>query len=91
MKFGPVGSRGFQLFKTDVGTIDFNQNLLVQVFSQYPGKIIKPFFNIGDDVKRGDILFTIDSPDLLKAESTLLASAGILELQSACSRGRRIF
>jgi cobalt-zinc-cadmium efflux system membrane fusion protein len=53
----------------------------VQVFSQYSGKIIKAFYNVGDDVKQGDILFTIDSPDLLQAESTLLASAGVLELQ----------
>jgi cobalt-zinc-cadmium efflux system membrane fusion protein len=55
--------------------------MLVQVFSQYPGKIQKAFFNLGDEVKRGDILFTIDSPDLLQAESNLLASAGVLELQ----------
>ena len=81
VKFGPVESREFTLFKTSVGTIDFNENMLVQVFSQYPGKIIKASFNIGDDAKKGDILFTIDSPDLLQAESTLLASAGVLELQ----------
>jgi cobalt-zinc-cadmium efflux system membrane fusion protein len=81
LKINPVGSRDFALLKTAVGTIDFNENLLVQVFSQYPGKILKANFNIGDDVKSGDILFTIDSPDLLQAESTLLAAAGVLELQ----------
>jgi cobalt-zinc-cadmium efflux system membrane fusion protein len=78
---GPVGSRDFTVFKTAVGTIDFNEDLLVQVFSQYPGKILKANFDIGDDVKAGDVLFTIDSPDLLQAESTLLATAGVLELQ----------
>jgi cobalt-zinc-cadmium efflux system membrane fusion protein len=81
LKIGPVGWREFALLKTSVGAIDFNENLLVQVFSQYPGKIQKAFFNLGDEVKQGDILFTIDSPDLLQAESTLLASAGVLELQ----------
>jgi membrane fusion protein, heavy metal efflux system len=81
LKTGPVGTRDFTLFKTAVGTIDFNEDLLVQVFSQYPGKILKASFNIGDDVKAGDTLFTIDSPDLLQAESTLLATAGVLELQ----------
>ena len=81
LKTGPVGTRDFTLFKTAVGTIDFNEDLLVQVFSQYPGKILKAGFNIGDDVKAGDTLFTIDSPDLLQAESTLLAAAGVLELQ----------
>src|ERR1700737_188258 len=80
LKIGPVGSRDFALLKTAVGTIDFNENMLVQVFSQYPGKILKAFYNIGDEVKQGDILFTIDSPDLLQAESNLLASAGVLEL-----------
>jgi membrane fusion protein, heavy metal efflux system len=81
LKIGPVESRDFALLKTAVGTIDFNENVLVQVFSQYPGKILKAFYNLGDEVKQGDILFTIDSPDLLQAESNLLASAGVLELQ----------
>src|SRR6185437_4541534 len=81
LKIGPVASRDFVIQKTAVGTIDFNENLLVQVFSQYQGKILKAFYNIGDEVKGGDVLFTIDSPDLLQAESTLLAAAGVLELQ----------
>jgi len=81
LKIGPVASREFALLKTAVGTIDFNENLLVQVFSQYQGKILKAFYNIGDEVEAGQVLFTIDSPDLLAAESTLLASAGVLELQ----------
>src|ERR1700728_4304176 len=81
LKINQVGLRDFPILKTAVGTIDFNENLLVQVFSQYPGKILKANFNIGDDVKSGDVLFTIDSPDLLQAESTVLAAAGVLELQ----------
>lgn len=81
LKIGPIGSRDFAISKMSVGTIDFNENLLVQVFSQYQGKILKAFYNIGDEVKAGDVLFTIDSPDLLQAESTLLAAAGVLELQ----------
>jgi membrane fusion protein, heavy metal efflux system len=81
LKIGPVASRDFVIQKTAVGTIDFNENLLVQVFSQYQGKITKALYNIGDEVKAGDVLFTIDSPDLLQAESTLLAAAGVLELQ----------
>ena len=81
LKIGPVASREFAILKTAVGTIDFNENLLVQVFSQYQGKILKAFYNIGDEVRAGNVLFTIDSPDLLQAESALLASAGVLELQ----------
>lgn len=77
-----AGAQDFVTRRTAVGTIDFNQNLLIQVFSQYPGKILKAFYNVGDDVKKGDILFTIDSPDLLQAESALLAAAGVLQLQN---------
>jgi cobalt-zinc-cadmium efflux system membrane fusion protein len=82
LKIGPVEWRNFEVLKTSVGTIAFNEHMLVQVFSQYPGKIVKAFFNLGDEVKQGDILFTIDSPDLLQAESNVLATAGVLELQT---------
>jgi cobalt-zinc-cadmium efflux system membrane fusion protein len=82
LKIGPVEWRNFEVLKTSVGTIAFNEHMLVQVFSQYPGKILKAFFNLGDEVKQGDILFTIDSPDLLQAESNLLATAGVLELRT---------
>lgn len=82
LTIAPAGTRDFVTRRTAVGTIDFNQNLLIQVFSQYPGKILKAFYNVGDDVKTGDVLFTIDSPDLLQAESTLLASSGVLQLQN---------
>lgn len=82
IKIAPAELRSFETFKTSVGTIDFNQNKTVQVFSQYPGKIARAFFSLGDTVKKGDILFTVDSPDLLQAESTLLANAGLLQLQT---------
>jgi len=82
LKIGPVEWRNFEVLKSSVGTIDFNEHVLVQVFSQYPGKILRAFYNLGDEVKQGDILFTIDSPDLLQAESNLLATAGVLELQT---------
>ncbi|MDR3467432.1 MAG: efflux RND transporter periplasmic adaptor subunit [Xanthobacteraceae bacterium] len=78
----PAATHTFETLRTAVGTIDFNENMNVQVFSQYSGKILQAFYNIGDDVKQGDTLFTIDSPDLLQAESTLLAAAGVLELQT---------
>lgn len=82
IKIAPVRLRSFETLKTAVGTIDFNQNKTVQVFSQYPGKIVRAFLNLGDTVKKGDILFTVDSPDLLQAESTLLANSGVLQLQT---------
>ena len=80
IKVAPVGYRDFQIEKTATGSIDFNQDMSVQVFTPYQGRIIALFAKIGDAVKKGDTLFTIDSPDLLQAESTLIQAAGVLQL-----------
>jgi cobalt-zinc-cadmium efflux system membrane fusion protein len=80
VKVAPVEERGFPLEKEAVGSIDFNEYKTVQVFTPYQGRIIAALAEVGDDVKKGQPLFTVDSPDLLQAESTLIAAAGVLEL-----------
>lgn len=80
VKVQAVEERQFPVEKQAVGSIDFNEDEEVQVFTPYQGKIIGLFADIGDDVKKGQTLFTIDSPDLLQAESTLIAAAGVLQL-----------
>jgi membrane fusion protein, heavy metal efflux system len=80
VKVEPVEAREFPVEKEAVGSIDFNEDMETQVFTPYQGKIIALFAAIGDDVKRGQKLFTIDSPDLLAAESNLIAAAGVMEL-----------
>jgi membrane fusion protein, heavy metal efflux system len=82
VKVEPIGEHVFPIEKTAVGSIDFNEDMSVQVFTPYQGKIIGLFAKVGDDVKKGQTLFTIDSPDLLQAESTLIAAAGVLDLTS---------
>jgi cobalt-zinc-cadmium efflux system membrane fusion protein len=76
----PVGEYTFPQERRCVGTIDFNQELLTQVFTPYQGRILRAFFSVGDTVKKDQVLFTIDSPDLVQAESTLISAAGVLEL-----------
>jgi cobalt-zinc-cadmium efflux system membrane fusion protein len=80
VKVEAVTERAFPVEKSAVGSIDFNGNLTVQVFTPYQGRIVELFAKIGDDVKKGDTLFTIASPDLLQAESNLISSAGVLRL-----------
>jgi cobalt-zinc-cadmium efflux system membrane fusion protein len=82
LKVEPVEERDFPLEKQAVGSIDFNEDMAVQVFTPYQGRIIALFAQVGDDVKKGQTLFTIDSPDLLQAESTLIAAAGVLDLNT---------
>lgn len=80
VKVEPVAEHLFPLEKEAIGSIDFNEDMAVQVFTPYQGRIIALYASVGDDVKKGQTLFTIDSPDLLQAESTLIAAAGVLEL-----------
>jgi membrane fusion protein, heavy metal efflux system len=80
IKVEPAGEHAFPQIKKALGSIDFNQELLTQVFTPYQGRILKAFPSTGDTLKKDQILFTIDSPDLLQAESTLIASAGVLDL-----------
>jgi membrane fusion protein, heavy metal efflux system len=92
IKVEPVGEHVFPQELGAVGSIDFNQELLTQVFTPYQGRIIKAFASIGDMVKKDQILFTIDSPDLLQAEATVIAAAGVLELTSkALQRQQNLF
>jgi cobalt-zinc-cadmium efflux system membrane fusion protein len=82
IKIEKAAVRDFPQEKSAVGSIDFNQNRLVAVFTPYQGRILSASLNIGDAVAKDQVLFTIDSPDLLSAESSLITAAGALVLQS---------
>jgi membrane fusion protein, heavy metal efflux system len=79
VKVEPAKEQEFPVQKEAVGSIDFDEDMAVQVFTPYQGRITALYASIGDDVKKGQTLFTIDSPDLLQAESTLIAASGVLE------------
>ena len=68
VKVEAVEEHEFPVEKEAVGSIDFDQDMSVQVFTPYQGRIIGLYGSIGDDVTKGQTLFTIDSPDLLQAE-----------------------
>lgn len=76
----PVQWRNFEQRREAVGYIDFNQDQLAQVFPTYQGRVRQVQARLGDNVAKGQLLFTIDSPDLAQAESTLIAAAGQREL-----------
>jgi membrane fusion protein, heavy metal efflux system len=89
---GPVSERVFPLEREAVGSIDFNEDLAAQVFPPYQGRVVKLYAKIGDNVTRGQVLFTIESPDLIQAESSLIAAAGVLELTThALERAKQLY
>ena len=71
---GSVSERDFAPTTSAPGFIDFDQDSTVQVFSPYQGKIVQAFVQLGDQVAKGQPLFTVESPDLMSASSALLAA-----------------
>jgi cobalt-zinc-cadmium efflux system membrane fusion protein len=77
---GTVSEYLFPLQREAVGNIDFNEDMQTQVFPPYQGRIAQLFAKLGDNVSKGQPLFTIESPDLIQAESGLIAAAAVLDL-----------
>jgi len=75
-----VSSREFAAQHEAVGMIDFNQDSTVQVWPSHQGRIRKVLAKAGDDVEEGQVLFSIDIPELIAAESELIAAASALTL-----------
>ena len=80
VSIGAVAERSFPIQTEAVGNIDFNEDMAAQVFPPYQGRIVSLYAKIGDNVTRGQPLLTIQSPDLIQAESGLIAAAGVWDL-----------
>jgi membrane fusion protein, heavy metal efflux system len=92
IKVGPIVDRDFSIQKEAVGNIDFNEDMSVHVFTPYQGRIIQLYANLGDEVKKGQILFTIESPDFIASEANLIAAAGTLDqTSSALARAKKLY
>jgi membrane fusion protein, heavy metal efflux system len=92
ISIGAVSEHSFPIQAEAVGNIDFNEDLAAQVFPPYQGRIVKLFAMLGDNVKRGQPLLTIESPDLIQAESSLIAAAGVSDLTThVLERAKQLF
>ncbi len=80
IKVEPAGEHLFTIEREAVGNIAFNDDRSVQVYPPNQGKVIGLFADLGDNVAKGQKLYTIESPDLIQAESSLIAASGVLEL-----------
>src|SRR5208337_4510896 len=82
IKIESVATSLFPVERTAIGSIDYDEDLSVQVFSPYQGKILTALASLGEDVQKGQPLYTIDSLDLIQAESTLIGAAATFALTS---------
>ncbi|HXW13559.1 MAG TPA: efflux RND transporter periplasmic adaptor subunit [Terriglobia bacterium] len=82
IKIEPVGTYRFPVEEDAVGSIDYDEDLSVQVFPDYQGTIIAVLGQLGAEVQRDQPLYTIKSPDLIQAESTLIGAEATYVLTS---------
>ncbi len=80
IKVETITLQAFSDQREAVGYVDFNQDQIVPVFSPWAGRITLVLVRAGDDVKKGQPLYIIDSPELVEAESSLISTAAELNL-----------
>jgi membrane fusion protein, heavy metal efflux system len=74
-----VESRTFRIQKPAIGQIAFNEDASTVVLTPFSGRVTKPIAKIGDQIKRGDPLFEIDSPEVVQVQTDLIAAVQALE------------
>ncbi|SMC55221.1 efflux RND transporter periplasmic adaptor subunit [Polynucleobacter kasalickyi] len=79
IKWGSVKTYDFQERREAVGIIDFDRNKTADIYSPYQGRINRVLANASEDVKKGQILYTVVSPDAAQASANLLSTVGILK------------
>src|SRR6185503_12347975 len=65
--------------KSAIGQIAFNEDASTAVLTPFSGRVTRLFAKIGDEVKRGNPLFEIDSPEVVQAQTDLIAAVQALE------------
>lgn len=65
----------FNNISHSIGVIDFNQDRTAKVYSAYQGRVSKVMVKAGDDVKAGQVLFTVAVPDMSQAASALISTS----------------
>jgi cobalt-zinc-cadmium efflux system membrane fusion protein len=90
MKLEPVQLRDFQVERSAIGRIAFNDDRTTPVFTAYAGRVVRLIAKPADEVQRGSPLGELDTPDLVQAESDFLnASAGVRKARNQLEHTER--
>ena len=81
----------FRLQKQAIGQIAFNEDASTVVLTPFSGRVTRVIGKLGDDVKRGDPLFEIDSPEVVQAQTDLIAAfQGLQKGRSQLALAKRV-
>jgi membrane fusion protein, heavy metal efflux system len=79
LDIAPAKLKPFTTSKSAIGQIAFNEDASTAVLSPFSGRVTKLLKKIGEDVKRGDPLFEIDSPEVVQAQTDFIGALQALE------------
>lgn len=77
-EIGKPETHEFSNVRHSIGVIDFNQDRTSKVYSPYQGRVSQVFAKAGDDVKAGQVLYTVAVPDMAQAASALITASATL-------------
>ena len=81
----------FRLQKQAIGQIAFNEDASTVVLTPFSGRVTRVIGKLGDDVRRGDPLFEIDSPEVVQAQTDLIAAfQGLQKGRSQLALAKRV-
>lgn len=73
-----VESYPFRVQKFSIGQIAYNEDTSTVVLTPFPGRVTRLIAKIGDQVKRGDPLFELDSPEVVLPQNDFVAAVTAL-------------
>lgn len=73
----------FRVQRAAIGQIAFNEDASTVVLSPFSGRVTRLIGRIGDTVERGSPLFEIDSPEVVQAQTDLIAAVQGLDKTKA--------
>jgi cobalt-zinc-cadmium efflux system membrane fusion protein len=77
-----VSAIPFRSELTTDGNIATDDNLMVNVFSPYSGRVANGTAKLGDTVKKGDPLMTVDASEFVQGQNDLITAAGAFNTAS---------
>ncbi|MBV8613254.1 MAG: efflux RND transporter periplasmic adaptor subunit, partial [Acetobacteraceae bacterium] len=78
LKIAPVQEEPFRLARETDGKIAINDDLTTQVFSPYSGRVTQVFVKVGDEVRQGASLLSMQASEFVQAQNDLVTAASTL-------------
>lgn len=79
LSLAPAEKFDFKVRKAAIGQIAFNEDASTVVLTPFAGRVTRLIARVGDEVRAGDPLFEIDSPEVVQAQTDLIAAVQALE------------